>query len=192
MEDFAMTCFARFAFDPRRFLRLAGMVALCLSMLTPMGGCSPSQTIGAGEIDTTALGHTSFIAGGESITAHNVDGTGHYGLNDADGMEVYSNLPGMQASIGASGAFLFSPRDASLASGTLRLYDDATGELIMELDFAGLNANVSSAIAADAESVAQLAEYARSLSADEREKFISAVESLAPMAAEALRAALGG
>ena len=139
-------------------------------------------------VEADELGHTSFVATDATIAALNVDGTAHYANTDDTGMEVYSNLPGLQGAINRNGAFGFSPRDATLEKGVLKLYED--GALVMEVTLTGLNAVVSTPITADAATVEAYVEYGKAMSADSRDRYIAMLNAVQAGLGDVVKAAL--
>jgi len=162
------------------------VIFLILGVLMLFAGCTVSQGVESGSIDSSSLGHSSMVADAQSMAVHASDGTPHYSVFNADQVEVLSNLPAGLVSVSKNGISLSSPKDTTFDHAEIEFTDN--GQIASAI-IDGFTTSISEPISADAETVALFVDYAKQMSADDREKFIGLVSAASDALGEALRAA---
>lgn len=167
-------------------LKTCFLIITILAATLLLAGCTVTQGLDSGSIESTSLGHTSMVADAGSVSVHASDGTPHYSVFSPEQVEVLSNVPAGSATVSKNGLFLSSPKDTEFSYAKVTFNEDGQ---VTEAELKDFTTNISEPIRADAETVALFVDYAKALSEDERDKFLGAMEAANTVLAEAIRAA---
>lgn len=160
--------------------KIAILMCLCLA------SCTGTQLTEDGA-KTTNLGHGVMRMGGTSVSGDGLQTPTGLWMDDKQHSKV-SSFPetGMVVVLpDKSRLSLSSSKDGEVASVNV-IKSDGTSVTVE-----GVSYKASSVLLSQAEQLMPLVDYAKSLSADEREKFIRAFEAAAPEVATLLRLLIG-
>ena len=167
-------------------LRSLATLAFAVLMLSLIG-CT-GQTVGGGMVETRSLGHGVVVMDETTIAASGLDQpTAIWSDAKQDAITTPFATTALAITLpNGVRLHLASPKDGDVASIDLTFSE---GE-ITGVKVSGVHYSASDPVLARAETVALLVDYAKALSADEREKFVAMIDGVSDVLGEALRAAL--
>ena len=179
-----------FARDNGKTSAQVGAKGWMLLAILPLfiGGCATGSSLAGGEVETRNLGHSAVVMDADSINAVGLDQpTAIWSDSDQDAITTPFATTALAITLpGHVRLHLASPKDGDITSVGLTFGPEGQ---IASVDVSGIHYSASDPVLARAETVTLFVDYAKALSADEREKFVALIDGVSGVLGEALKAA---